>query len=94
MPSILNLRPSAQQDFVDRLKRMEGQARGIQRMIEEGRDCRQVLHQVTALKAAAHSLSAEMLEQFALYCLAQPDDFESPDKAIAEMVAAVMRAGK
>lgn len=94
MPSISNLRPSAQQDFIDRLKRIEGQARGIQRMIEDGRDCRQVLHQVTAMKAAAHSLSAEVLEQFALYCLSTPGDFESPDTAVAEMISAVMRAGK
>lgn len=94
MPSIASMRPSATQDFIDRLKRIEGQARGIQRMIEEGRDCGQVLHQVTAMKAAAHSLSAEMLEQFALFCLASPDEFETPEKAITEMVSAVMRAAR
>ena len=94
MPSVSKLRPSVQQDLVDRLKRIEGQARGIQRMIEDGRECNQVLHQVSAMKAAAHGLSTEMLEQFALYCLTNPDEFASPEQAVGEMVAAVVRAGR
>src|SRR5690606_20137312 len=46
MPSMSRIDPATVQDFIDRLKRIEGQARGIQRMIEEGRECQQVLHQV------------------------------------------------
>lgn len=94
MPSVSRLRPGIQQDLIDRLKRIEGQARGVQRMIEDGRDCNQVLHQVSAMKAATHGLSTEMLEQFALYCLTCPDEFDSPEQAVGEMVAAVVRAGR
>lgn len=94
MPSIDRLDERARRDLTERLKRIEGQARGIQRMIDEGRDCEQVLNQVAALKAATHSLSVAMLEQFALYCVANPDDFGEPTEAIAAMVGAVMRAGR
>ena len=40
------------EDLMRRLKRIEGQARGIQRMLEEGQDCEQVLIQLGAMKAA------------------------------------------
>lgn len=94
MPSMSRIDPATVQDFIDRLKRIEGQARGIQRMIEEGRECQQVLHQVSAMKAATHSLSTQMLETFALYCVQHPEDFPSADRAIAEMVEMVTRAGR
>lgn len=40
------------EDLMRRLKRIEGQARGIQRMLDEGQDCEQVLIQLGAMKAA------------------------------------------
>lgn len=94
MPSISRLDEHTRQDLVDRLKRIEGQARGIQRMIDEGRDCRQVIDQVAALKAATHSVSVELLERVALYCAGNPDAFDSPTQAITEMVGTIMRAGR
>lgn len=40
------------EDLMRRLKRIEGQARGIQRMLDEGQECEQVLIQLGAMKAA------------------------------------------
>lgn len=42
------------EDLVKRMKRIEGQARGIQRMLEEGDDCEQVVVQLSAMKSAIH----------------------------------------
>jgi DNA-binding FrmR family transcriptional regulator len=39
-------------DVLERLRRVEGQLRGIQRMIEEGQDCRSVVTQLSAVRAA------------------------------------------
>ena len=44
-----------------RLKRIEGQARGIARMIDEGRDCLDVLTQIAAMRAATDALATELL---------------------------------
>lgn len=44
--------PALYEDLMRRLKRIEGQARGIQRMLDEGQDCEQVLIQLGAMKAA------------------------------------------
>lgn len=44
--------PALYEDLMRRLKRIEGQARGIQRMLDEGEDCEQVIIQLGAMKAA------------------------------------------
>jgi DNA-binding FrmR family transcriptional regulator len=72
-----------------RLKSIEGQARGIQRMIDEGRDCQEILDQLVALRAAAHAVSMQALEVFALHCLRESAD--SPEKIMAQMVSVVAK---
>lgn len=41
-----------QNDIINRLKRIEGQIRGLQRLIEEHKDCTQVVHQIAAARKA------------------------------------------
>jgi DNA-binding FrmR family transcriptional regulator len=94
MASIQNLPETQRTDMIDRLKRIEGQAKGIQRMIDEGRDCVDVMTQVAAVKAAVNALSGEMLECFALRCLQHPEEFPSPQEAVEQAVRALVRAGR
>lgn len=94
MPSISDLPSDARADIIGRLKRIEGQAKGIQKMLEDGRDCTDVLNQVAAIKAATNAVSAEMLEAFALHCFRNADKFESPESAVSEAVRALIRAGR
>jgi DNA-binding FrmR family transcriptional regulator len=94
MASIQNLPEPQRTDLIDRLKRIEGQAKGIQRMIDEGRDCVDVMNQVAAVKAAVTALSGEMLECFALHCLQHPEEFPSPQEAVEQAVRALVRAGR
>ncbi|MEW6227775.1 MAG: metal-sensitive transcriptional regulator [Bacillota bacterium] len=48
----LMLTDAAKSDILSRLRRIEGQARGIRKMVEEGRPCEEIIIQVAALKAA------------------------------------------
>jgi DNA-binding FrmR family transcriptional regulator len=88
-----NLPEQERMEILARLKRIEGQARGVQRMVEEGRDCVEVMTQLAALKAATTSLSAQLLEDFALYCLRHPTEFTSPEDAVRQVVRVMVRAG-
>lgn len=94
MPSIHNLPAEERADLIARLKRVEGQAKGIQKMVEEGRDCVDVMNQLSAVRAAVTALSGEMLEAFALHCLQHPEEFASPEKAVEEAVRALVRSGR
>ena len=60
-------------DVVKRLRRLEGQIRGVQRMIEEGQDCRDVVTQLSACKSALdrafdNRLSQRMFTAFFQSC--------------------------
>lgn len=94
MPSIHHLPAAERTEMIDRLKRVEGQAKGIQRMIEEGRECLEVLNQLAAVKAAVNALSGELLEAFALRCLQHPEEFGSPREAVEQAVKALVRSGR
>jgi CsoR family transcriptional regulator, copper-sensing transcriptional repressor len=94
VPSTLQLPAEARDDLTARLKRVEGQAKGIQKMIDDGRDCVSVMNQLASVRAAVNSVSGEMLEAFTLFCLRHPEEFESPEKAIEQAVQALVRSGR
>ncbi|MEW6662412.1 MAG: metal-sensitive transcriptional regulator [Bacillota bacterium] len=50
--------------IMNRLKRIEGQARGIQRMLEEGQDCQQVIIQLKALRSAVQNASKALMASY------------------------------
>ncbi len=68
--------------IVRRLRRLEGQVRGVQRMVQDGRDCREVLCQIAAVKAAAQSLGSAVLEHYVLACLVQGSLVEGRSRAM------------
>ncbi len=94
MPSIANLPESERNDILARLKRIEGQSRGIQKMVDDERDCIEILNQLAAIKAAVNGLTGELLEAYMLHCVRHPEDFPSPELAVEEAVRALVRAGR
>jgi DNA-binding FrmR family transcriptional regulator len=84
------------EDLVRRLRRIEGQLRGIQRMVEEDRPCGEILAQLSAANEAVRSVSALLAEKYALECL---ESSEKPKKGAAKsretaaaLIDALMRA--
>jgi len=56
--------------LIARLKRIEGQVRGVARMIEEDRYCIDVLNQIQAVKAALRRVEQEVLKGHSAHCVA------------------------
>ena len=65
-----------------RLRRIEGQVRGLQRMIEEGRDCHDILTQFAAVRSALDTAGEGLLEQYALGCRARPGEAVTPSDVV------------
>lgn len=55
--------------IVKRLRRIEGQVRGVSAMVEEGRYCIDILTQVQAVKAALRGVEDELLKNHASHCV-------------------------
>ncbi|HEX2942214.1 MAG TPA: metal-sensitive transcriptional regulator [Rhodopila sp.] len=77
-----------------RLKRIEGQVGGLQRMVEEERYCVDILTQINAVRAALHKVEEQVLRDHVSHCIA--DAFASGDvldqqHKIEELVATIGR---
>ena len=60
---------NSQESIIRRLKRIEGQAKGLIRMLEEDRYCIDILHQIQATKAALTKVETELLRSHARECV-------------------------
>ncbi len=64
--------------LINRLRRVEGQSRGLQRMIEEGRPCEEIFTQLAATKAALDRVGVLLISLKMRECLAEEADGEPP----------------
>lgn len=78
-----------QRDITRRLRSIEGQARGIQRMLAEQRDCQEIIDQLAALRAATHAVTMEAVEAYASQCLRSAGD--DPERVVAQLFTIVAR---
>jgi DNA-binding FrmR family transcriptional regulator len=75
-----------------RLRRIEGQVRGLQKMVEEDRYCIDVLTQVNAARAALESVALQLLADHTEHCVAEAiRSGEGADQKVQELNEAVQR---
>jgi DNA-binding FrmR family transcriptional regulator len=73
-----------------RLRRIEGQVRGVERMVEEDRYCIDIVTQVTAVQAALDKVALEMLSDHAAHCVIGAEESEQAERT-EELMGAVKR---
>ncbi|NLG51311.1 MAG: metal-sensitive transcriptional regulator [Chloroflexi bacterium] len=81
--------PEARDDLIRRLRKIEGQTQGIQRMLLDGRECREVLNQLASVRAATRRVSLELMRFYAQTCLSDPECFRS-EQAINEVISLLL----
>jgi DNA-binding FrmR family transcriptional regulator len=80
--------------LVKRLHRIEGQVRGIERMLEEDRYCIDILTQIAAVKTALEQVGVRLLEDHVTHCVRDAiasGDEHAADEKTAELLGAVQR---
>ena len=80
-------------DYLKRLRRIEGQVRGLQRLIEEDTYCIDVLTQVSATTSALQSVAIGLLDEHLRHCVTEAVAAGGPEGAakVAEATAAIGR---
>jgi DNA-binding FrmR family transcriptional regulator len=84
-------------DYVKRLRRIEGQVRGVQRMVDEDTYCIDVLTQISAINRALQSVAVGLLDEHVRHCVRDAtlgDDPERADEMVAEATRAIERLVK
>ena len=81
-------------DLLKRLRRIEGQARGLQRMVDEEQYCIDILTQVSAMTSALRAVSIALVEDHLHHCVvdaARAGDDAQAQAKVDEAVAAINR---
>jgi DNA-binding FrmR family transcriptional regulator len=83
---------ASKEQLLNRLARVEGQVRGVSRMVEEDRYCIDVLTQIAAARAALEQISLALLDGHARHCmLGEGEAPEDPGEQVEELMGAVGR---
>jgi DNA-binding FrmR family transcriptional regulator len=83
--------------LIRRLHRIEGQVRGIEKMVEDDRYCIDILTQISAVGTALEAVALQLLDQHVSHCVAgaiQSGDRDETARKTAELMEAVQRFAK
>src|SRR5215210_7386219 len=84
-------------DYIGRLRRIEGQARGLQRMVEDEKYCIDILTQIAAITKALQSVGLGLLEEHLSHCVVDAAAAGGPDaeaklKEATDAIARLVRS--
>jgi CsoR family transcriptional regulator, copper-sensing transcriptional repressor len=82
---------ATKEQLQSRLRRIEGQVRGIEKMVDEDRYCIDVLTQISAIQAALDKVALGLLDGHARHCMREGADEGRGEEMAGEMMAAVGR---
>lgn len=88
---------SAKEDLARRLKSVEGHVRGVQRMVDEGAYCVDVVNQIHAIQRALKKVSAGVLDQHLHSCVTgavRGDDVAERERVLGELLTVFEASGK
>jgi DNA-binding FrmR family transcriptional regulator len=78
-------------DVRTRLRRVAGQVQGVERMLEEGRECRDVVTQLSAATKALEQAGFRLVAAGLTYCVSEPDKAEADGYPLAEVEKMFMK---
>jgi CsoR family transcriptional regulator, copper-sensing transcriptional repressor len=86
--------PQVKSQVIQRLARVEGQLRGVQKMIAEDRDCKDIVQQLIAIRSAVQAASLKFMQDAASECLLNLESQGDADAQQATMVDLIQLLGK
>ena len=81
-------------DLQDRLRRIEGQVRGLQRMVDEDKYCIDILTQLNSVVAALRAVGIGLLDGHVRHCVRESIEQGNGDEKVEELMAAVTRLAR
>lgn len=80
--------------MINRLKRIEGQVRGIEKMIDEDRYCIDILVQISAIQSALKNVGYNVTERHMKHCVTDAIEKGEGDESIEELMAVLKQFSK
>lgn len=73
-------------DITNRLKTISGHINGVIRMIEDGRDCHEILHQLQAIKSSLATCNVAVIENYLQECLSMSEENQKEVQQLLKMM--------
>lgn len=89
-----NLMNETRKDLITRLRKIEGQVKGIQRMIEKEEDCTNILVQIAAVRSAVNKVGGLVLESYSKSCVVKITENSDPEAEIKRLIETIVRFTK
>lgn len=86
--------PEETQQLMKRLNRIEGQVRGISKMVEDDRYCIDILTQVLAVEAAIKKVGFSLVERHVNYCVTKALEDGDDEESVQELMSVIQRFTK
>lgn len=84
-------REELERDILSRLRKVEGQVRGIQRMVEDKRDCSEVIGQLMAIRSAIDKVGLLLIDNQIDFCKEGQVDLKEELKALQQTLRAMIK---
>jgi len=81
------------EDLKRRLRRIEGQVRGVEKMLDGDRDCRELLQQLAAIRSAVQQASQVVARSYACQCLEEPETGKSRQELVEDLISVLSKTG-
>jgi DNA-binding FrmR family transcriptional regulator len=75
-----------------RLSRIEGQVRGVTKMVDGDRDCHEIIQQLAAIRSAVQQVSLVVVRSYAAQCLLEPHEGESQEAIVEDLINVLSKA--
>lgn len=81
----------SKEEILNRMKKIEGQAKGIQKMIEEDKCCGDIMVQISAIRSAINKVGGLIMDRYIKECLKESLKDKNSDKSIEEIIETIVR---
>ena len=78
-------------NIINRLKKIEGQVKGIQRMVDDGKCCEDIMIQISAIRAAINKVGGIILDTYIKDCLISSLKKDSSDERISDLIDTIVK---
>jgi len=90
----LKSKSSDKDSIINRLKRIEGQVKGIQKMVEEGKCCGDILIQIAAARSALNKVGGIILQDHMKDCLKESLKDDTDESALDDLIDIMVKYTK
>lgn len=80
--------------ILKRLRRIEGQVKGIQKMVEKEEECGDILIQIAAVRAAINKVGGLILENYSRTCIAKASENKAEDEKLKDLIETIIKFTK